>query len=334
MADLSSQETKSYRDPLGEAGFTSLIEPAKKDATDQDAESALQEPGIDQDPESALKESAADQDAESAPKESTADQDVESNAESASESDLKSAPESDSWSATDLDLESDQDPEPGDEADSKLATEPDYPSIDDCYRGFYQEFWPESDEGKHFIAGIEGIIGSTVANQAADNGRCLMGLDGSVVSCLKGVDVSELNDLERSGWTIECRMALSLYHSKEKCFSGEVAWMAYNATAADERLAIEEFIKGISARIAHGAHPVLALDQAQFERVLQSQGRWYMTKDIPLGRLPTGTIVHRRKRGLSDWLITAALRYRVGCTVVTWGFFLAVAAVIYLCFFR
>ncbi|MCL2136363.1 MAG: hypothetical protein FWH40_02390 [Coriobacteriia bacterium] len=277
MNDLSSQETKSYQDPLGDAGFTSLIEPPPKEA----AETPLDLPSDEQQPDS--------------------EPDTE-------------------------DLPPDSPPE--------SAADTSHPEVDECYRGFYSRFTPAGEEGRRFIVGIEGIVSSIVPTRANGDKRELLGMDGRVVATVSGSAIAELNSLESMGWQVECRMALSVYDTNERQFQGDVAWLAFDSTKPEVQTALAEFVKGITTRIALGSRPELQLDQGQFVRVLESKGRWYLTKDTSIPRLPVGTMIHRQRRSLSEGLIHTALNHRMGCNVATWVFLVATLIVLYILFVK
>jgi hypothetical protein len=200
-----------------------------------------------------------------------------------------------------------------------------YPAVEGCYTGFYQRFDPDGAEGRRFLVGAEGIIGAAVATRAAGQSREVLGLDGRVVGVVDGDRVAHLNALEQDGWVVECRLALSIYHQSEKSFSGELAWMAYTSAEEQHIKAIQGFIKGISSRIAFGMHPSLELDQSQFARVLRSQGQWDQTKELPLEPLERGSVTHKRRRSMADWLVAAALEHRIGCNIASWAFLAAMA---------
>ncbi|MCL2632590.1 MAG: hypothetical protein FWD45_05855 [Coriobacteriia bacterium] len=306
-SNLSSQETRSYRDPLGAAGFTTLLElPTRR----------RRAPVSEDEAEAELKAGATTV-AEAAGAAGAGADAVEAAAEDAGEA----APEANH------DSETDKEPE--------TAAQPavQYPSVADSYRGFYHEVQIFDEPGRRFVVGIDGIIGAAIATRAAGDDRELLGMGGNVMLKMGSKRIAELNTLEEKGWAIECRMALSLYNSKQQRFSAEVAWFAYNPVLIEVQI-MKDFLSGMSSRIASGSHPDLKLDQEQFERVISSSGRWHMTKDQPRERLPSGTVAHRRRRNLSDTLVSTALKYRVGCNIITWAFFAAVIALIYLVFIR
>ena len=298
--DLASQETRSFRDPLGEAGFTRLIDPPEKLEVAPDSKAlASQEP-------------------------------------------------------EELDVDKPTDGDPDDIlAEPRVDTPPDFP-VEQYYRACYVDCWAEGESGRRFIAGYEGITGREISSRAAggyaasdnaaegaaadiaETSRELLSVDGSVVAHLVGSEVEELNELETAGFVVRCFMAISLYHSKEKRFSATVACIAYSSALNElQQSAMQEYINGMTSRLGFGSRPDLQLDQQQFDHVLSSSGRWYMTKDLPEATYPSGTFIHRRRRSLSDSLISAAVEHRLGCNTLTWVFLISLAAlVVYLVFFR
>jgi len=243
MTDKRPEESKSYSDPLGDAGFTALL-------------------------------------------------------------DLPDKP---------------QKPEPEEEVEDI-----DYPAVESCYRGFYQRFLANSEDGRLFLLGVEGIVGSRINTRALAGERELLALDERVVGRVAGPEIRELNELESQGWQVECRLVFSIYHSDDKRFSGEVAWFAYDSQTEAEWQAFANFIEGIAFRISFGMHPGLNLDQQQFQRVLKSHGQWDQTKDVPPEPLPAGALIHKRSRNLSDRLVHSALEHRLGCNIATWIFLAAI----------
>jgi len=279
MPDLKHEETKSFRDPLGEAGYTSVMPPF--DPLKEDVE-----------------QDEPDQDAG----------DVESAAVSKDEELLE------------------------DSVVEQLEEQPEeqviYPSVEDYYRGFYITFEADGDDGARFIVGFEGIIGSKVKTRPADNRREILGMDNRVVGVVEGRVIKELNKLEQAGWLVECRMALCLYNQQDKAFSGELVFMAFNNATQPYLKIFESFMANITSSLAFGTRPGMELDQQQFEQLLKSRGTWYPTTDIPLPPLTKGTVIHRRRRSMSDWIIFVAYEHRIGCNIATWIFLAAILAVV------
>jgi len=222
----------------------------------------------------------------------------------------------------------------GAEVEITARPQRDYPAVADSYVAFYQEFSPEGDRGKRFIIGFEGIIGATIDSRATKIGRELLGFDGSVVANVSGREYQRLNSLEQSGWTVECRMAISLYRANQREFFAEALWVAYDSSLGEDSLAIKAFIENVSDRLATGIRPNVELSQEQFERILSSHGRWHHTENIPLHRLPTGVLVHRRKRSFSEWLIQIALKHRAASNIATLILLVAIIVIVYLVFFQ
>jgi hypothetical protein len=297
--DLSSQETRSFRDPLGEAGFTKLIEPPEKLEVTPDSEA---EHELELDPDHETKQKAGfDGDADGTVE--TTDGEHQESGELLHDDPIEELP-------------------------------PAYP-IGDYYYACYADCWAEGEPGRRFIAGYEGITGREINSRSSAEGRDLLSIDEQVVGRVGGEDVSELNELEAAGFIVRCLMVVSLYHTAEKRFSATVAFIAYNSTLDElQQSAMQEYIKGMASRLGFGSRPELQLDQEQFDHVLSSSGRWYMTKDLPELTYPSGTFIHRRRRSMSDSLISAAVEHRMGCNILTWAFFAALIAFIYLVFFR
>jgi len=206
-----------------------------------------------------------------------------------------------------------------------------YPAADRSYRGFYAGMDPCNKEGKIFLSGSEGIVGTELYFRQSDTGLELFTSDNRHIATMEKRASNNLTELLSQGWTIRCRLAYTLFIAENKTFSAQLACFCYAPWIPEEQKeALENFIRNMTDRIASASHPSLTLTQEQFNRVLESKGEWYLTKDEPWPDLPKGSVYYRRQRTYKDRLVGAALKGNKGCLIASWAaMFVIIAAIIY-----
>jgi len=206
-----------------------------------------------------------------------------------------------------------------------------YPAAEKSYRGLYAGFDPCGEEGKTFLSGAEGIIGTELVLRQSHGGLELLTVDGRLIGIMERRDSGVLKTLLTEDWIIHCRLAYTLYVAEKKAFSAVLACFCYAPWVSEEyRKALERFIDNMADRIGSATHPSLNLSQEQFNRVLDSGGEWYLTKDEPWPELPRGSVYYRRKKTFKDQLIGIALKGNKGCLIASWAAtFVIIAAIIY-----
>lgn len=194
-----------------------------------------------------------------------------------------------------------------------------YPQVKEVYQGFYLRFTPLSARGKNYIGGAEGIIGTRLILKNDEEGLGFETRDGQCIAYLQEQDAARMQALLEQGWTLRCTLAFSLYSSADQSFAGEAACFCYSPELGNTtKDALESFIEGISHRIGAGTHPELALTQEQFVKVVESNGAWFLTKELPYPSLPKGTVYYRRRKSINDHLIAKALDGNKGCVIASW----------------
>lgn len=219
----------------------------------------------------------------------------------------------------------------------KQEQQPKHPVVDEHYHGFYANFSARSKEARGLLASSECIIGTRlypVFEQKMDlpsgdddvsSGPRTLRLDARnarPLAELHPFDAEPLLRLHDKGWIIDARLSLVVYSEEDKTFRGEAAFICYDPSC---KIPLENFAKNIVRRIGGGEHPGLSLSQEQFNRVLDSNGAWYLTKAVPLPEREQGEVIFKRHRSWSDVLVEAAVEGNVGCKFASIAFWVALA---------
>jgi hypothetical protein len=210
-----------------------------------------------------------------------------------------------------------------------------FASVGEVYQGFYASFKPWDEEGTRYLAGAEGIIGSTLVLERFEEGVGFVTYDKRRLAVLDGAAATKLTTLLEQGWVVRCVLAYTVYSVEEKSFTGTFACIGYSPQLDEGiRASLDSFVNNITHRIANATHPGLGLTQEQFIRVIESKGAWFLTKEEPWPELPKGSVFYRRRRTFNDRLISAALEGNRGCAVASWvGIAIIVAAILWAIWF-
>jgi hypothetical protein len=194
-----------------------------------------------------------------------------------------------------------------------------YPAVEESYGGLYASFVAQGRDGRGFLGGVEGIIGTKLLLESLDEGLGFATRDGRRLGLLDEELAARLAELLREGWVVHAILAYTVYCAQDKSFTGHFACIHYSPRLDGKVTgALETFIGNIAERIASGTHPELGLSQEQFIKVIESGGNWFLTKELPVPKLPEGSVFYRRRRSLNDRLISAALEGNKGCLVLSW----------------
>ncbi|MDR3052296.1 MAG: hypothetical protein LBU48_00340 [Coriobacteriales bacterium] len=198
-----------------------------------------------------------------------------------------------------------------------------YPPVKEVYEGFYLQFNPNTQAGTHFLAGSEGIIGTKMGITAEADKLLLTTFDGRALAQLEGKPAEKIRRHLLNGWSVNVMLSLIIYTHEGNSFTGELACICFDPALG---LPLESFVKNITYRISKGTHPGLKLMQEQLIKVLESNGAWYLTKDVPLPERKKGSIIYKRRKTWSEHLTSAAIQGNIGCKIVSTMAWIAIAA--------
>ncbi|NLG10784.1 MAG: hypothetical protein GX562_04570 [Coriobacteriaceae bacterium] len=207
-----------------------------------------------------------------------------------------------------------------------------FPMVDSVYQGFYIRFEPDSAQGKRALAGSEGIVGSRLSAVLCENepGCCghgieLKALSGTSLVVLVGQEAERIITAIQAGWNVNTYLSLVVFSKEKDSFWAEAACILFNS---EQEGPLKNFTKNIVYRINRGTHPGLELNQEQFIHIIESNGNWYLTKDMPLPALKQGEIIYRRRKVWSEYLVEAAASGKVGCKAAAILFWLIILVVV------
>jgi hypothetical protein len=205
-----------------------------------------------------------------------------------------------------------------------------FPAVNEVYDGLYVSVCPQDKEGRAFLGGAEGIVGSALTLHFFDEGPGLVTRDGRRIALLEGASAARLTKLQEKGWIIRPLLAYTVYRVADRSFVGHFACLCYSSQLDEEvKSALEALVGGIAERIASGSRPRLDLNQEQFVKVIESKGAWCLMPELPWPELPEGSVFYRRRRSFNDRLISAGLEGNKGCFVAAWaGMALMVLAIV------
>jgi hypothetical protein len=228
--------------------------------------------------------------------------------------------------------EAEEEQQEEEQEEEQPAEESEYPRAEDCYLGMYVTFRPQSKEGQGTMTSAECAIGAKVdivfpdsensEGDAQDDDRekvdvpTFVGRSGGQLAPVPDKEAATLQKLHDEGWDIEAVLSLVMYRQKDHVFSGEVAIFCYDSQMENVS-AIVEFKRQSIKRIKGGDHPKISLHQKNFEKVLSSNGEWFMTKGEPLPKLGKGEAYFKKRQTATDKMVDMSIEHRAGCTVAS-----------------
>ncbi len=201
--------------------------------------------------------------------------------------------------------------------------------VSDLYLGFLAWTDAAGHEGSKALASSAVSIGSALEVERADDGSVTVSspICGTIGE-LNGKDADRAANAIERGWTVRGRLSLVAWNSDRREFSAEVAIICHDPSnkAVDE--AVERFSAGLGERMASGDHPTPALLQDRFDEMVESGGSRNFASNVPIPKKDDGFTVFRSRRTLADRLTEASATHRVGCTIASFAFIVALIATI------
>ncbi|MDR0888894.1 MAG: hypothetical protein LBM21_03240 [Coriobacteriales bacterium] len=154
------------------------------------------------------------------------------------------------------------------------------------------------------------------------------GEDVSNADIRYATQLKRLQEHTQDGWHVHMVVCLVMYEKDVKSFKAEVACMCYCPQDDGVNAAMDNFIRNMAKRIKSGDHPGLGLSQAEFSRVIKSDGQWCLTKAAPLPKRKDGVMVFKRKRTWTEYIVGFAGEHQRGCNLLAILFWLALIALI------
>lgn len=197
-----------------------------------------------------------------------------------------------------------------------------YPEVADVYAGFYLRLEDLSAEASSYLLGANAVIGSSLIFDSAnleivtDMGLRLASLSAAVSDALPAQTTERLASYAARGWIIKVLLSATYYRALDKKGLADVAFICWEPLGDESDAALTAFAKGIAERFAMGERVELMLSQEQFIHVLESDGRWFFTRELKREPLEKGVVVFKSRRSFSERLTVYALAHRVGCNVL------------------
>ena len=198
-----------------------------------------------------------------------------------------------------------------------------FPPVAGVYDGFYQLLEPPTAEGGAFFLGSAGIVGTRLKLDLGE-GAQLRSATGQALLPLPEQTARRLRDQSDKGWQIMAVIAAIYYRAQNQGVSVEIAFLSWDSGQP----ALAVFARNIVARLASGDHAGLELSQEQLVKVLQSQGRWFLTKASDRPGTAKGTVLFKKRAGAIQRLIALLLRHPKASNIVAIAFWLLLAAAV------
>ena len=104
--------------------------------------------------------------------------------------------------------------------------------------------------------------------------------------------------------------------------------IGYSPAYKDE---FETFLNNVSKALSNGKRPDLSINQEEFDKIVDSKGKWFPTKTISAPKKEKGTVILRSRMTARDKVIEQGRNKNIGCYILSWVFLLAVVTgIIYL----
>ena len=208
--------------------------------------------------------------------------------------------------------------------------------VSDVYDGFYLRLEELSDAANRFFLGSSAVVGSSLAYD--ETSSQLVTNTGEELAAISAQEAKRLSAHASRDWTIKVLINTVYYRAQDKRGLADVAFICWGPQSDESDAALTAFSEGIAERFALGERAELMLNPDQFQRVLESKGRWCFTPEIKREPFEKGVVVFKSRRSLAERLTGYALEHRLGCNVLailTWIVILGVLiTLIWFFFFR
>lgn len=199
------------------------------------------------------------------------------------------------------------------------------------YFGTYARFDTDDKEQAIAFLNADNIIGSpfTIEHEvtASSQTAWIVNPFGKRMGHIDEKIANKIDICNAKGWTTVALLALVAFtESPEGGFYwGEVALISYDPAY---EAAFSTYVAGIGKMLGSGIRPDVSLGHDAVASIVNSDGSWLPTARVPLPPKHKGTAFIKTQQGVNERLIEQARTHKIGCTVVSWAFLLALVALV------
>lgn len=201
------------------------------------------------------------------------------------------------------------------------------------YFGVYHNFDTESKKAAATLLTADNLVGDIYAIEdelvGGEHIAWMVSRFGMRVGFFDANFSRELAVMQAQGMTLKAILSYVAYteDDAEGHYWGQAAVICYSENPSIKD-ACDNFVQGIAAKISEGVRPVISLDQASFEKIIESDGAWIPSQNTALPDTVKGTRILKQRRGILDKTIEQGRSGNKGCYVASWAFLLAVVTLV------
>lgn len=199
------------------------------------------------------------------------------------------------------------------------------------YFATYARFQTVDREAAAAFLGADNIVGDpfTIDHEVTPEQRraWIVNPFGKRMGYIDEATAEKVDLCTARGWTVVALLALVAF-SEEPApghYWGEVAIIAYDPAYEE---AFAPFVSGIGKMLGDGIRPDVNLGRASVQKVVDSKGTWMPSDRVALPEKKKGTAWVKTQRTGTERLVGQARKGKIGCTIVSWAFLLALVALI------
>ncbi|MFR1639425.1 MAG: hypothetical protein ACLSVD_09785 [Eggerthellaceae bacterium] len=197
------------------------------------------------------------------------------------------------------------------------------------YFGTYARFETASKREAAALLGADNLVGDSfdIVFETEDGSTVawLRNRFGGMIGYLDQDLSRKLNVLSARGWSLNAVLSFVAFTDTPKpgFYWGQVAVMCFDKKHQQE---FDQFVEGVSKRLAGGVRPDIALGEQGVGKVISSKGSWTPKDTVKLPGKEEGTAIVKDSRKLSEKLIEQSRQGNKGCYAASWGLLLVIIA--------
>lgn len=196
--------------------------------------------------------------------------------------------------------------------------------------GMYARFTAETKDHSATLLSADSLPGDILSFEFEDRGGItiayLKNRFGYRCGCLDPAMSNKMNVFRAREW--ECRAVMSFVAIDSKSdyrHWGEVALICYPKNKAE---VWERWTNKIAKEMKQGRRPDVNLGSQAIAQVIESNGEWLPSKKVSFPKGNSTVQILKKQYQPMDHIIEAARAKNPGCYVITWAFFIGLAALI------
>ncbi|MBR5259336.1 MAG: hypothetical protein IKV48_02515 [Eggerthellaceae bacterium] len=201
----------------------------------------------------------------------------------------------------------------------------------DRYFGSYQRFDTVADKDAGYLLNADNLVGDSfeidIVFEDKTRVAWLVNKFGKRIGFFDEDFSRQLALMEAKGWVLNAYLSYVAYTEEAEGgkYWGEMAVVCYEKQIEAQ---VATFTKWLSSKLQDSVRPRIDFDNGAVDKLVSSKGTWQPEQTLPILKPEKGTVIMKDSLSLGDKIIEQGRKGNIGCYAISWGFIIAIVALV------